>query len=207
MDLNKVYIYRMTHIDNIAHIIVNGITHKSSKKSNQNYKSIGDNSLINTRDDFQTPKGDLLGEYIPFYLGIRTPMLYVIQKGYNGVKAVDPKYIVYCVSSVQNVIDANIDFVYTDGHATDSFSSYFEPKSILKIKEQIDLKATNVVFWKDENDLDLKRRKEAEFLIKQDLEYGNILGFATFDNDSRNKLIKLGIEERRVIVKPNYYFQ
>lgn len=85
MDLNKVYIYRMTHIDNIPHIIENGITHKDSDKSNINYKSIGDSSIINTRDDFLMPNGSLLGEYIPFYLGPRSPMLYVIQNGYSGV--------------------------------------------------------------------------------------------------------------------------
>jgi len=64
MDLNKAYIYRMTHIENIPHIIENGITHRDSNKSNQNYKPIGDNSLIGTRDQFLMPNNDLLGEYI-----------------------------------------------------------------------------------------------------------------------------------------------
>ncbi|MGB6267899.1 MAG: DUF4433 domain-containing protein, partial [Olleya sp.] len=141
----------MTHIENIPHIIENGITHKDSDKSNQNYKPIGDSSLIGTRDQFLMPNNDLLGEYIPFYLGLRTPMLYVIQKGYNGVKTIHPKEIIYCVSSIQKIIDANLDFVYTDGHATDGFTNYFLPKDVADIENQVDFKATNAKFWKDEN--------------------------------------------------------
>jgi len=43
------YLYRITHIDNIPHIVSNGITLPDSPNSNANYKTIGDRSLINTR--------------------------------------------------------------------------------------------------------------------------------------------------------------
>jgi len=133
-------------------------------------------------------------------------MLYVIQKGYNGVKAVHPNEIIYCVSSIQKIIDVNLDFVYTDGHATDGFTNYFFSKDVSNIEKQVDFKATNAKFWKDENDLDLKRRKEAEFLIKQDLEYDNILGFATFEDSSTNRLLELGVNKKKVVTKPTLYF-
>lgn len=207
MNLAKVYIFRMTHIENISHIIENGITHKDSDNSNKNYKPIGDNSLIGTRDHYLTPNGNMLGEYIPFYFGVRTPMLYVIQKGYNGVKIVHPREIIYCISSVQKRIDGNLDFIYTDGHATDGFTNYFSPKDISEIENQVDFKATKARFWKDDNDLDLKRRKETEFLIKQDLGYENILGFATFEDYSTDKLVELGIDEAKVVTKPTLYFK
>jgi len=206
MDLTKIYIYRMTHIENIPHIMENGITHRDSDNSNKNYKPIGDNSLIGTRDHYLMPNGDLLGEYIPFYLGFRTPMLYVIQKGYNGVKVVHPREIIYCVSSIQKIIDVNLDFIYTDGHATDGFTNYFSPKNISDIENQVDFRATDAKFWKNDDDLDLKRRKEAEFLIKQDLTYENILGFVTFDDSSTNKLLELGINTKKVVAKPTFYF-
>ena len=206
MDLKKVYIFRMTHIENIPHIIKNGITHKESPNSNVNYKSIGDNSLISTRDDFMMPNGNLLGQYIPFYFGYRTPMLYVMQNGYNGVVSTEPKNIIYCISSAQKIIETGMNYVYTDGHATDGFSNYYSPEDILNIEEQVDFIATKSVFWKDENDLDLKRRKEAEFLLKEDLGYDNILGFATFDNNSKEKLIKFGVSDKKITVKPNFYF-
>ena len=197
----------MTHIENIPHIIDNGITHKNSVNSNSNYKAIGDNSLISTRASYIMPNNDVLGEYIPFYLGVRTPMLYVIQKGYNGVTSVHPKNIVYCVSNIQKILDDDLDFVYTDGHATDNFTTYYQPEHILHIQSQVDFDAVSATFWKDETDLDLKRRKEAEFLIKQDLPYKSIIGFVTFDKVSKNKLLAFGIQENKVVVKPNFYFE
>lgn len=196
----------MTHIENIPHIIENGITHKDSQQSNKKYISIGDNSLITTRDEFIIPNGNLLGDFIPFYLGLRTPMLYVIQNGYNGVTALHPSKIIYCVSSIQRIIDTKIDFVYTDGHATDSFTKFYSPTDITDIENQIDFKATKAKFWKEENDLDLKRRKEAEFLITESLEYKDILGFASFNEESQSKLLEFGIDSSKIVVKPSLYF-
>ena len=48
MELGQIYIYRMTHLENIPHILLNGITHKSSSNTNPKYISIGDVSLIDT---------------------------------------------------------------------------------------------------------------------------------------------------------------
>ena len=35
-------------------------------------------------------------------------------------------------------------------------------QAVSEIENQVDFKATNAKFWKDENDLDLKRRKSRE---------------------------------------------
>ena len=75
----------MTHIENIPHILQYGITHSSSSNANPDFKPIGDSSLISTRNDFVLNNGRYLGEYIPFYFAVRTPMLYVIQHGFNMV--------------------------------------------------------------------------------------------------------------------------
>lgn len=117
-----------------------------------------------------------------------------------------PKDIIYCISCVQIILNAKSEFVYTDGHAINKFSNYFNSSDVININKHVDFEATYESNWKKDSDLDLKRRKEAEFLIKQDLDYGNILGFATFDNDSRTLLIDLGIKKSKVVVKPNYYF-
>jgi len=65
-DLNKIYLFRMTHIENIQHILQNGITHSTSVKANPNFVPIGDGSLITTRNNFLLNNGRRLGEYIPF---------------------------------------------------------------------------------------------------------------------------------------------
>ena len=50
-------------------------------------------------------------------------MLYVIQHGYNGVKQVEPENIVYCVIKLDDLINNDIDCIFTDGRATRSRTS------------------------------------------------------------------------------------
>ncbi len=173
-ELNKIYLYRMTHIENIPHILQYGITHSSSPNSNPNFIPIGDGSLIITRSNFLLNNGRCLGEYTPFYFGVRTPMLYVMQKGFNMVVPTLAKNIVYCVSSVQKIVDNNLDFIFTDGHAIDRFSSQYNNSDINNIDTIVDWNAVKAKYWHDENDLDLKRRKEAEFLVLGDIPTNSI---------------------------------
>ena len=95
----------MTHVENIPHVLQHGITHRTSSKAKPAFTPIGDQSVITNRNTFLLQNGRRLGEYIPFYFGVRTPMLYVIQKGYNAVAPLSPENIVYCVSSVQKIIE------------------------------------------------------------------------------------------------------
>lgn len=104
-DLSKIYLFRMTHIENIPHVLQYGITHSQSANANPAYVPIGDSSLISTRSGFVLANGRRLGDYIPFYFGVRTPMLYVIQKGFNGVVTTPPADIVYWVTTMQKIID------------------------------------------------------------------------------------------------------
>jgi hypothetical protein len=39
-DLNKIYLYRMMHIANVPHILVHGITHRTSANANPNFTPI-----------------------------------------------------------------------------------------------------------------------------------------------------------------------
>lgn len=205
-DLNKIYLYRMTHIDNVAHILTNGITHRNSPDANPNFVTIGDSSLISTRDSYKLENGKLLGDYVPFYFGTRTPMLYVIQKGFNGLKAIPAQEIVYCVTSVQKIINTGLDFVFTNGHAVDTFTSQFSNEDIYSLVDSIDWEAVSINDWRRENDLDLKRRKQAEFLVLGDIPKEAILGFITFNQGAKKTVINFGASDSNVYVKSGYYF-
>lgn len=196
----------MTHIENIPHILQNGITHTTSEYANPDFVPIGDSSLITTRNNFILNNGTRLGEYIPFYFGVRTPMLYVVQNGFNLVAPTSAENIVYCVSSVQKIIDLQLDFVFTDGHAVDGFSSQYTVADIQNIDTILDKNAINAKYWKDENDLDKKRRKEAEFLVLGDISLHAILGYITYNENAKNKIINFGADATNVLIKPEFYF-
>lgn len=196
----------MTHIENIPHILQYGITHSSSSNANPDFKPIGDSSLISTRNDFVLNNGRYLGEYIPFYFAVRTPMLYVIQHGFNMVAPTKAEDIVYCISSVQKIINLELEFVFTDGHAVDGFSSQYTIENIGDIDNIIDWEAVNAKYWNDENDLDRKRRKESEFLVLGDIASDAILAYIVSNENAKNKMIDFGINSDKISVEPSYYF-
>lgn len=206
MDLEKVYLYRMTHIDNVAHLLIHGITHKDSVNANPDFTPIGDNSLISSRGNFNLGNGRTLGEYIPFYFGTRTPMLFVIQNGFNGVTPTLPQNIVYCVSSVQKILDAEMDFIFTDGHAIDLFTNQFTPADVPDLETLIDFAAVKARDWNSGTDLDLKRRKQAEFLLSGDLPFKFISGFIVYNENAKNRLLQIGVPENQIHINNNAYF-
>ena len=203
-DLNKIYLYRMTHIENIPHILKHGITHSESQHKNEAYKPIGDGSLISRRNSFSVPNGKTLGDYIPFYFGRLMPMLYVIQNGFNGVTAVSPEQIVYCMSSVQKMIDLDLEFIFTDGHAVDALSIFYNKLDAHQIDTLLDFEAIKAQWWNA--DLDLKRRKEAEFLVKNDVPSEAIIGYVVYNETAQNQLITYGIPTEKIVIRTNFYF-
>lgn len=196
----------MTHIVNIPHILLHGITHVNSPNTNQNYKAIGDSTLINTRSAFVMPNDRRLGEYIPFYFGPRTPMLYVVQKGLNGVNITPAQDIVYCITSIDKIILLNLNFVFTNGHAVNGLSTFFDINSINDVDSIVKHNDVYTLNWKDEDDTDLKRRKEAEFLIETDIPFTAIRGYIVFNQAAKNTLLSYGIKDNMINVRTNYYF-
>ena len=61
-------------------------------------------------------------------------------------------------------------------------------------------------YWKSEEDTDLKRRKEAELLIKTALSRDYIRGYVVYNEEAKQRLIRSGIDEARIQVSKSYYF-
>lgn len=199
------YAFRITHIDNIPHILKNGLVKADSPLHDENYVPIGDQQIIGLRGGTNV-KGYQIGEYIPFYLGPRSPMLYVIQHGYNGVQRVEPENIVYCVIRLDDLISNNIDCIFTDGHALSFLTSFYSKDKLSIINEIVKFDDAYSSQWNSDEDLDLKRRKEAELLIKNDLPVQFLRGFVVYNNRAKDILIEKGVAENMIAVKPGYYF-
>ena len=199
------YAFRITHIDNIPHILKNGLVKADSPLHDENYVPIGDPQIIGLRGDIEV-KGYRIGDYIPFYLGPRSPMLYVIQHGYNGVQRVEPEKIVYCVIRLDDLINNNIDCIFTDGHAVSFLTSFYSRDKLSSINEIVKFDDVYSSQWNSEEDLDLKRRKEAELLIKNDLPVQFLRGFVVYNNKAKDFLIEKGVADNMIAVMPSYFF-
>jgi len=218
MKLNEIKIYRLTHIGNISHILKYGITHKNSPSNNPEYIEIGDKSLIDTRSskEIVADNGDpsklnippiVLGDFIPFYFGVKMPMLYVVQHGGNFVeKPVSPENIVYLACSLQLIIQAKIMFYFTDGHATDNLTTVYDSTKVIDLPNIIDWQAIRTSYWGGNENLDIKRKKQAEFLVKVDLPPDFIIGFGCYSGKTKKELVSLGVEERKIKTIPDAYY-
>lgn len=218
MDIDKIYLYRMTHIENITHILQNGITHKNSPNTNANFISIGDSSLIDIREKKEIlvtngknhltkTKTITLGNYIPFYFGVRMPMLYVIQNGGNFVvKAVSPENIIYMVCIMKKILDVRLTYYFCDGHATDNFTTFYDKKQIKRLPAIINWNAVKMKYWSGEENLNLIREKQAEFIVKQDINTELIAGYVCFNKSAKDKLQVMGIYDKRIKIIKEYYY-
>lgn len=218
MKIDEIKIYRVTHIENIHHILQYGITHKDSPNSNPNFYNVGDESLIDARKtkEVTVDNGNywnseaskiVLGDFIPFYFGVRMPMLYVMQHGGNFVeKPTSPKDIIYLVCSLKKIVESNLNYYFTDGHATDYLTSFYDKSKIDELPDIIDWSAIKTKYWGGQENLDIKRKKQAEFLVAGDIPKEFLIGFGCYNNESRNKLILIGVDEDKIKIIPKAYY-
>ncbi len=134
-------------------------------------------------------------------------MLYVAQNGGNFVeKATPPSDIIYLACSISKIISSNISYFFSDGHATDMLTSFYDATKIIELVKIIDWEAVNAPYWGGNENLNLKRKKQAEFLIYGDLSPDFIIGFGCYNENVKFKLISFGINEDKIKVIPQAYY-
>lgn len=80
---NPIWLYRITHINNLEHDLEHGVVNAKSEHANPNYIQIGDSSLIDIRKEIEAPypPGGILSDYIPFLFG--TKISYALSNSYR----------------------------------------------------------------------------------------------------------------------------
>jgi hypothetical protein len=188
----EIWLFRIVHHQNLAHILQYGLHTANSSLANPAYIPIGDNTLIEVRNTYSVPitppNGDL-GNYIPFYFGHRSPMLYRIKTGYNGVAQYAQEDIIYLCCKLDDVVQSGAEWCFTDGHAKTSTTQFFND---LKDLDRIDWNMVYAKDWKNaEEDFDRMRRKQAEFLIKNSLNANLIQKIVLFNGKLINYIENL----------------
>jgi hypothetical protein len=163
---DKIVITRMVHWENVAHILRHGFCCRTHENYDPNYVEIGMNSLIQDRHDYAVPIEGYgnLGEYVPFYFAGHSPMLYLIKYGYGGVQKRPQEDIVFIVCDVNTVIQAGIEFVFTDRNAKIAVANFYNDPTEF---DKLDWETIKSRDWANtEDDLSRKDRKQAEFLVR-----------------------------------------
>ena len=201
------HIYRITHIDNIPHILSYGITHQSSPNANPNYVAIGNATLIGKRgtSSLTTIDGQSFnpGEFIPFYFYMRMPMLLCIRDGY-GVPKVNQEKIVYMVIKIDSIVaNKNLGYFFSDAHAIWGGSKFYGSNHIGNIDNILDKNAILNNDWG--SDSIIKAHKQAEFLVKGDIPPDYIFAILCYNQGAKTQLLNMGVKCPIHIFPEAYY--
>ena len=205
----KAYLYRITHIDNLAWMLAHGLHCRNSAKYDPNYIEIGRTTLIAERKEHAVPitPGGTLSDYIPFYFTPYSPMLLNIKTG-RGVPQRPMSDIVILVASLRKLAEAGNGFVYTDRHAFMATARFTNELDLLEEWVPWDLLQARD-FQRDLENPGKFERYQAEALIHDTLSIEALLGVIVYDLAGQDKIQALANDAGvglRILVQPDWYF-
>lgn len=204
------HIYHITHQNNLPAILQANALRCVNKLQNVTPINIAHPAIQSRRAQTAVPvgTGGTLHDYVPFYFAYRQPMLYALHRdnvdGYTGGQ--EP--LLHLVSSIENIQFSGHSFVFTDGHPTMAFTRFATDWAEHTI---IDWELMQATYWQDTvEDPDRKRRRQAEFLVPQQLPLSDIIGVAVMTSSMRQWVSDLlqgtPYENWPVAVRRNWYF-
>jgi len=204
-------VYHLTHIDNLVSIIQSGGCLSFNQKQNQGigHIDVAYETIQVRRAQTSVPcgSGGCLHDYVPFFFAPRPPMLYAIHRGYVEGYEQGQAPLIYLVTTAQTVSNSGSAWVFTDGHATMAFTEFFDD---LKNLNEIDWEVMESRYWNDTPTLpDRKRRRQAEFLIKDCCPWGlfSEIGVINSRMESRVKMmLENSMHQPTVQIYSNWYY-
>lgn len=158
----------------------------------------------------KTPLNGVLHDYVPFYFATRSPILYAHHKQ-KVIPGFDVQSdLIYLVSNLKILSDRSLNYAFTDGHAAMEISSFYHEFKDLKEIDWNIMRSTN---WQNTiEDPDRKRRRQAEFLVKDFFPLHFIQKICVYDKN-RKKFVASILEKnignsliKNVFVQKNWYF-
>lgn len=171
MAADQTYIYHITPIENLRLILAAGEL-RAKRALDQDaaaYATIAHQNIQDRRARTPVPCAPygVLHDYVPFYFGPRSPMLYAISRGMVEGFGGSQQSIVHVVATIQDIQARGLDFAFTDGHGTIALTAFYNDLASLS---EVDFPLMKARYWADtDDDPDRKRRRQAEFLVHRRL--------------------------------------
>lgn len=204
---NRFFIYHITHLRNLPGIIQEGgllpdaeVRRREMAITNIGYSHI---KLRRMRRPIRAGMEGTLGQYVPFNFCSRSVMLYALRNGhadYDGGQ----EQIVHLISCTDTIAKLDLPFVFTDIHADLDYAQHFDDLS--KLEESVDWSVMKLIYWSDP---EVKKRRQAEFLIWNFFPWEAVIGIATKTTAVAaevKKIIEQEAHKPKVAVKPDWYY-
>jgi hypothetical protein len=210
---NPTPIFRIVHVDCLPTVLQRGGLHSANHCPADGLpcRTIHNVEIQGVRHIRNIPcgPGGTLHDYVPFYFGYLSPMLFQLKTGRVAGYNEGQEPLVYLKSTVQAVEQAGLGFVFSDGHGIAAFTSWFDAANRL---DEVDWNMVYQRYWRDEvGDMDRQRRKQAEFMIHQFCPWALVqeIGVANTAMKTRVEEILSGVAPgMRVVVnvRANWYY-
>lgn len=207
------WLYRLIHVANLPTLLTRGALHAPNCSPNDGlpYRTIHNVSVQASRRVQPIPCGPLgsVHDYVPFYFGRLSPMLLNLKTGRVPGYAEGQAPLVYLVTSVQAVQQARCRFVFSDGHGLAGFTVWYDDPASL---DQVDWGLVGQRYWADTpGDNDRQRRKQAEFLVWQSLDWSLVQGIVVLNAETQARVAAAlsGFPHRhqpQVAIKRDWYY-
>lgn len=205
---DRALIFRIEHVDNLPWDLSQGALHcRNSGNVNPEYVNIGNSDLISARASHPVPidPGGTLSDYVPFYFTPFSMMMFNIVTGRHVAKR-EKSEIIILVSSIHNLRELGLRFVFTNQHAKAAATQFYSEDGSLEDIDWVILQ--NRDFSRDD-DAGKQVRYQAEALVFQQVPLSAILGISCFDEAMKIKVEAMMADancELPVHCRPGMYF-
>ena len=117
--------------------------------------------------------------------------------------------LVYLVSTAQVIAGAGLGFVFTDGHGLAAITTWFNDLAHL---DKLDWDVVKARYWSETAlDNDRQRRKQAEFLVHEEMPWDLVSGIAVRTDNVRGQVESIlddnpAVNRPPVRVVPQWYY-
>lgn len=200
-DPARTLIYHITHIDNLPSILKDGGLHSDAVMAQRDPKLIGYSEIKKRRlNEIHVPCCGFhyVGDFVPFYLCPRSPMLFTINKGNTGHPPGCQKSIVHLVSTMADALAVGKPWAISSGNAG-AYHTTFAAEI-----EALDWDAIRATQWQGK-----QHQKMAEFLVQDFFPWPAIKQIGCFNSGVASKVLDLIKQEKNqpsTEVKSSWYY-
>jgi hypothetical protein len=176
-------VYRIIHFNNLESILIEKGLWCSNHmiKESKDYTQIGNQNLTRQRSEVSVPNTNhSLNDYVPFYFGTKSHMLYQIHTGYVETYTGGQEAIIYLVTNIDTIRKSNLKFCFTDMHAKKAVARFHSDIQSLHVLDWEAIRSND--FKHRDEDPGRSTRRQAEFLVHEFVPIETILGIAVFSD-------------------------
>lgn len=214
-------LFHFTHVENLPGVLDADALLSDTIVCSRNLLSneAGDREIKQRRRErpVTCPPGGVVADYVPFYFAPRSPMMFKLFKGSVPTFTGDQRDLVYFVSDVDRMVEADVAFAISDRNAARVLAEFSNDVAVLgdltadtPHSEFVDWPLMRARMWLNTlDDGERMERRMAEFLVHETVPLDLMLGIAVHSAAQKATVEQMFVESGlgvKVIRRSDWYY-